>query len=91
MKPLEQVNRMRTPEINLSLEVSISRDRLEKYLADQDDNLDKALALYERNMQLSAAFYPALQCLEVCLRNKIHSTMQKLSDVSTRGTDLRFS
>lgn len=68
---------MRTPEINSSLEATISRDRLEKYLQDQGGDLDDALSLYERNMQLSAAFYPVLQCLEVSLRNKIHVAMQQ--------------
>ncbi len=67
---------MRTPEINQSLEQSISRDRLAKYLSNQDDDLDAALALYEKNMRLSEAFYPPLQCLEICLRNRIHASMQ---------------
>ena len=67
---------MRTPEINRSLEQSISRDRLAKYLSNQDDDLDAALALYEKNIRLSEAFYPPLQCLEVCLRNRIHASMR---------------
>ena len=67
---------MRTPEINRSLEQSISRDRLSKYLSDQDDDLDAALSLYEKNMRLSEALYPPLQCLEICLRNRIHASMQ---------------
>lgn len=68
---------MRTEKINASLETTLSRERLKKYLINQNDNLDAAIALYERNMQLSAAFYPDLQCLEVCLRNKIHLAMRE--------------
>lgn len=67
---------MRTPEINQSLEQSISRDRLAKYLSNQDDDLDAALSLSEKNMRLSEAFYPPLQCLEICLRNRIHASMR---------------
>lgn len=67
---------MRTAKINESLEKSISRERLQKYLQDQEDDIDRAISLYERNMQLSAAFYPELQALEVCLRNKIHTQMR---------------
>ena len=68
---------MRTDQINLSLESSISRERLRKYLENQGNDLDLAIGLYERNMQLSAAFYPELQALEVCLRNNIHSRMRE--------------
>ena len=67
---------MRTPDINRSLEKSISRDRLAKYRSNQDDDLDAALSLYEKNMRLSEAFYPPLQCLEICLRNGIHASMR---------------
>lgn len=61
--------------INRALERAISRDRLEKYLAEQGGDLDAALALYERNMLLSEAFYVPLQALEVCLRNAINDRM----------------
>lgn len=60
----------------MALEASISRERLQKYLENQGDDVDLAIGLYERNMQLSAAFYPELQALEVCLRNKIHAQMR---------------
>lgn len=66
---------MRTDRINSALERAISRERLEKYLINQNDSLDGALALYEKNMLLSEAFYVPLQTLEVCLRNKIHAEM----------------
>ena len=63
---------MRTPSINNSLEASITRKRLAKYLAATGDDLDKALQLYEENTRLSEAFYSPLQAVEVCLRNKLN-------------------
>ena len=66
---------MRTPAINAALEKTISRTRLDKYLVNNGDNLDLALQQYERNTKLSEAFYTPLQCLEICLRNCLHSCM----------------
>lgn len=66
---------MRTETINLALERAISRERLEKYLLNQGGDLNGALSLYELNMRVSEAFYVPLQCLEVCMRNVIHSFM----------------
>lgn len=67
---------MRTEAANAALERAISRQRLQKYLAHQGGSLDLALALYERNMLLSEAFYVPLQTLEVCLRNRVHDQMR---------------
>lgn len=66
------MNILRTDAINESLEKTISRARLRKYLASCDGDLAAALAHYERNTRLSEAFYTPLQCLEVCLRNTVH-------------------
>jgi Abi-like protein len=71
------VNILRTAAINVSLERTISRDRLTKYLAATANDLDSALTLYERNMHLSEAFYTPLQILEVCLRNCINYEMSR--------------
>ncbi len=67
---------MRTEKINQALVQTISTERLGKYIKDQGDNVDLAIGLYEKNIQLSAAFYPELQALEVSLRSKIHTQMQ---------------
>lgn len=40
--------------------------------------MDAAIAVYEWNMLLAEAFYVPLQCLEVCLRNKIHDRMSEV-------------
>lgn len=66
---------MRTPEINSALERTLTRERLAKYLYRTKDNLDEALALYERNTRLSEAFYTPLQSVEVCLRNCLNEQM----------------
>lgn len=54
------------------MELSLSRERLEKYLGETGQDLDAALSLYEGNTRLSEAFYTPLQALEISLRNKIH-------------------
>lgn len=67
---------MRTEVINASLERTISRARLSKYLEATGNNLDAALGLYERNIRLSEALYTTLQGLEVCLRNSINHELR---------------
>jgi len=54
---------------------TLSTSRLKKYLETGGANIDTALTGYERNTRLSEAFYTPLQCLEICLRNVIHSRM----------------
>ncbi len=56
---------------------AISDQRLQKFLSHSGDDFGKALKLYEENMRISAEFYPILSCFEICLRNKIHDTMQQ--------------
>jgi hypothetical protein len=73
---------MRTTEINDYLKNTLSVKRLDKYLAAVEGDLDKALKLYEENTRLSEAFYSPLQCLEVCLRNGLHTRL-----CSTFGED----
>lgn len=75
------MNNLRTPLINASLEKTISRERLTKYLGATGENLDAALGLYERNTQLSEALYTPLQSLEVCFRNTIHFQMTQVYGV----------
>ena len=66
---------LRNVLINKSLEKTLTRERLDKYLSATNQNLDEALKLYERNARLSEAFYTPLQCLEICLRNSIHAVL----------------
>jgi hypothetical protein len=66
---------LRTVVTNEYLEITLTRERLEKYLIETHQDLDAALALYERNTRLSEAFYTPLQSVEVCLRNHINIQM----------------
>ena len=63
---------MRTVITNEALEVTLSRERLEKYLDETGQDLDAAIELYEKNTRLSEAFYTPLQAVEVCLRNQLN-------------------
>lgn len=78
---------LRSSETKRALESSLSPERLQKYLHSTGGDLDTALSLYERNMRLASAFYVPLQCLEVCLRNKLHMelTQKYSSDWYTNG------
>ncbi len=64
-------------EVKQALESSLSTERLEKYLSHAGGDFDQALFLYERNMRIASAFYIPLQCLEVCLRNKMHDELTR--------------
>lgn len=72
---------MRTPVINSALEITITRVRLTRYLAENAGDLDVALELYERNTRLSEAFYTPLQSCEVSLRNTIAAQMTNVYGV----------
>ena len=56
---------------------AISQQRLQKFLSHSGDDFEKALKLYEQNMRMSADIFPIISCFEICLRNKIHDTMQQ--------------
>lgn len=56
----------------------ISQDRLGKYLIAAGYDVDRALALYGWNIQLSEAFFPMLGAAEVCLRNTVAARVEAL-------------
>lgn len=66
---------VRTPAIDAALQHRLTQERLEKYLVSSGNDLNTALALYERNTRLAEAFYTPLQCLEVCIRNAMHDRL----------------
>ncbi|MBU1174011.1 MAG: hypothetical protein KKH72_01310 [Alphaproteobacteria bacterium] len=70
------MNELRTPQIDASLELTISRPRLDKYLAQNNNDLALAITAYEHNTRLCEAFYSPLQGLEIALRNTIHAQMR---------------
>lgn len=59
------------------LEASLSRKRLEIYLASARGDRAKAVRLHAWNTAVSAAFYGPLQGLEVTLRNAVHRELAK--------------
>ena len=59
------------------LEASLSRKRLEIYLASVRGDRAKAVRLHAWNTAVSAAFYGPLQGLEVTLRNAVHRELVK--------------
>ena len=65
--------------------LAISADRFSSYLRARANDPARALALYEWNAALCAAFYLPLQAVEVGLRNACHGELQK-----TFGTDWPF-
>lgn len=66
---------MRNQAINNAIAISLSRDRLNKYLIASGSDLDLAISLYERNTRLAEAFYTPLQALEISFRNHINDAM----------------
>jgi hypothetical protein len=64
---------------------AFSADRFSSYLLARANDPARALALYEWNAALCAAFYLPLQAVEVGLRNACHGELQK-----TFGADWPF-
>lgn len=54
---------------------ALSRPRFQPYLAAAGNDLAGALRLYWWNVDVSAAFYLPLQCLEVAVRNMMHTRL----------------
>lgn len=57
----------------------LTHERLRKYLARTDNDVGKALALYEWNHEVGAVLTTTMQQLEVCLRNKISDALSARS------------
>jgi len=61
-----------------NLEAALSRERLSPYLAACGGDQRRAIALYEWNSAVSAAFYIPLQNVEVALRNACYRELRPL-------------
>ena len=57
------------------IRISISEERLTRYLVVCPGGISEAIGLYEYNCRLSEAFYTVLQGFEVCLRNHLHRAL----------------
>jgi hypothetical protein len=54
----------------------LSIPRFAPYLARADDNTEAAIRLYWWNVEISAAFYAPLHCLELAVRNAMHERLR---------------
>jgi hypothetical protein len=57
------------------LELALSLERFERYLAWAGGDRERAIELYTLNTRISESLYTPLQSLEVVLRNRIHLVM----------------
>jgi len=53
-------------------QISMSTQRIERYLSAVDGDTRKAMTLYRYNLRLSQELFTIVSCLEIALRNKIH-------------------
>lgn len=67
------------PDELLTLEQRISPERFAPYRAAVGDDLARAMRSYERNTELSAAFWAVLSDLEVVVRNAMHERLRSWS------------
>jgi hypothetical protein len=58
----------------------LSIPRFAPYLARTNGDLDAAIRLYKWNVEISAAFYTPLHCLELGLRNAMHERLRTRFD-----------
>ncbi|WP_129666020.1 hypothetical protein [Phytoactinopolyspora endophytica] len=54
----------------------LSTPRFAPYLANSDGDVEAAIRLYWWNVEISAAFYTPLHCLELGLRNAVHDRLR---------------
>ena len=59
----------------IALELALSPERLQPYIARAGGSRAKAILIYERNTALSEALYGVTQAAEVGLRNSIHRVL----------------
>jgi hypothetical protein len=60
----------------------LSAPRFDRYLRDAHGDVDWAMRLYWWNVEVSAAFYGPLHCLELTLRNAINDRLSAYYDVA---------
>ena len=63
------------PDELLTLEHRISAERFAPYRAATSGDLERALRRYERNTEISAAFWAVLSDLEIVVRNAMHEQL----------------
>lgn len=66
---------MTTTELPDWIRRAFSAPRMRPYLATSGQDERRAVALYWWNIEISAAFYGPLHCLEIALRNALHDQL----------------
>lgn len=66
-----------SPELLASIQRTITKERLTRYLGATGQDTPKALALYEFNVQLSEVLYGLLHGLEIMVRNATHDALTR--------------
>lgn len=66
---------MNDDAIHKGLELALSYERFDRYLAWAGGDRERAISLYTLNTQISEALYTPMQMLEITLRNQIHTVM----------------
>ncbi len=61
-----------TAQLLTSVERTVSRERLKRYLAATKNDMGRALRLYEANLALSETLYGVLHGVEITVRNAMH-------------------
>lgn len=61
-----------SPQLLISIQRTITQERLTRYLGATHQDVSRALELYEYNVQLSEVLYGLLHGLEVAVRNSEH-------------------
>ena len=74
-QPQGQRNLSYTPEFIADLDRTISRARLARFMTAAGGNIELALHLYEKNLELSEALFGLLHGLEIAVRNSIHHVL----------------
>ena len=67
------------------LQAQIGPTRISPYLRQTSGDLTNALAMYYWNVELCRTFYPALQALEITLRNNLDAAVRPLFPVAPGG------
>lgn len=56
-------------------ELNFSQQRMQRYLIAAGHDHDRAIALYQLNIDISKSFYPLIGALEVALRNRLYAVL----------------
>lgn len=64
-----------SPEAQNEITKALSTARLKNYLKATNGRRDKAIQIYQLNLQLCAALYPSLNTFEITFRNKINDAL----------------